>query len=350
MDAEWRSHWIDCAKVIRSLKVPILLMSATIPVSFEKDVWSKLGMDGTETYARVIRAPSTQRHNISHQIMTLPIVRPTGNPEPKIYRSLKIEQWSPIVKQFQHMLYENERGILFCLGIDNTKEWAQKLGIPFVIGSMTTKEKAESWNQWRDTPCGLIVVNKAGFYGMDQPNVRFALHLEKPRYAVDYSQASGRLGREPDQLPSLSAILVESKSKSPCPDDEETFSGAVAMKQIISGEKCAVTVLSKFLDGNDSSCSKPYGGTVAGVERVICGTCLPNPSQLTESDRKDMEWETTACFSELSLIWFNILALTPGLQSNLNTKMSSRNVAGFPIRILRRPPHQFPQLLTPTPL
>ena len=86
---------------------------------------------------------------------------------------------------------------------------------------------------------------------MDDPDVRFTVHIEDPVSLTEFTQGSGRAGRDGDGALSLIILPFEYRRTK---EGEDSYEGEVSMSQVLSGKTCRRLAQSKFLDGKAVRC------------------------------------------------------------------------------------------------
>src|SRR5690606_1699721 len=66
----------------------------------------------------------------------------------------------------------------------------------FFHGGLSSKEKADRLQLWRNGHVSTMVATNAFGMGIDHPNVRFVIHLQIPESLESYFQEAGRAGRD----------------------------------------------------------------------------------------------------------------------------------------------------------
>lgn len=274
-DQAWRYQWPKTMKALLTYNCTIMLMSATISPAHVIEFWQAMDFSGSEPFLHEIRTPSTQRLNISYRTHNLHV--------PSAFTRLnKHEQFiymlygarSMIVK-LRDALESHERGIVFLTGVEETRLWAHYLGVSFINGELSAKEKAERWAAWLKADRGVICVNKAGFYGLDYPHVRFAAHIDRMPSMLDYAQSSGRLGRDRAQTKSLDITFVPflSTASPSAPDPAlDDFTGKQTIKHMLQSRDCVHMAMGGFLDGVPTTCAELEEKHRTKV--AYCGNCI----------------------------------------------------------------------------
>ncbi|KAL8626673.1 hypothetical protein Q9189_007623 [Teloschistes chrysophthalmus] len=110
--------------------------------------------------------------------------------------------------------------------------------------------------------CTTIVATSAFGMGVDVPHIRWVIHTNEPRTLFDYSQESGRAGR--DSMPSQ-ALIVRGRFKGSRQDSSHVDAHGQLMERYLDARYKRV-VLDRYLDGRDDRT-----GCEAGEE--ACGEC-----------------------------------------------------------------------------
>ena len=214
-DAEFRPTMAQFCRQIASIpNTIIVLQSATIPPAFEHQLWEAFGLEASPHLTRTLRVP-TQRANLSYQVLEVNL--------PELYRDVPMfkdvfAKWVttvlPIVEYLLKMLWDEDeeaghtlsRGLLYFGSDTLTQMWAEVLGCPAIVGEVKSEQRAAHWADWRAGTHKILCVNKAGYYGVDYANVRFAMFIGQPWSLTDWIQATGRAGR--DGKPAMCVALV----------------------------------------------------------------------------------------------------------------------------------------------
>jgi superfamily II DNA helicase RecQ len=191
-----------------------------------------------------------------------------------------VDELGYIVDELQKKMQPAQRGIVFFYGKDFAIQVAEKLSLPVITGDSQQSERVEVWSNWRTGSTPVICTNKAGYYGIDYPDVAFTLHVDCPGSMLDFAQSSGRAGRNGEIV--LSAILLPRKIlqlPKYARDMEETFGGPRAIKELVHSTGCYRIPMARFLDGSadDITCAtlaEQYGDKLAW-----CGNCAPEGKQ-----------------------------------------------------------------------
>lgn len=285
-----------CNQISKIPSTVICLQSATIPPQFEHELWGAIGMEHRPELTRTLRVQSTQRSNLSYQILSLGL--PPLDVDSDDFRQI-FEIWIALVGPIiQHLLdilsiEEEEHGIttgrgLLYFGSDVlTEKWAIVFDCPAIVGHVSGEERSRIWAAWRAGEHKILCVNKAGYYGVDYPNVKFAVFIEQPWALTDWIQATGRAGR--DGEPALCLALIGKPSKRPKSNDGEVFSGKIAVKTVFSLTECLRAGPSRFFDGHLQICSTllPPDCPKPRAAIGICSWCAQNIPEFAHVEDDD---------------------------------------------------------------
>jgi hypothetical protein len=251
-DATWRRMYLSSLRQVLSYRnVVCHFLSGTMPPSFMHDFWAMIGYKFQPKEAFVELRSCTQRPNHFYQIKSLNLGwRDEGD-------TAWVQEWlARTVQEINYRiayLMDEERGLVFLNGEEETRTWADALGCPAITGKTSSEDRNKAYLNWREGKFKVLCANKAGYYGTDYPHVAFSVHVDCPRSLTEWAQSCGRVGR--DGSPALCLMLLPRQmglKKNPQP---ETFSGTVAIRKLVWMKQCRRIVPSQFLDGVPVTCS-----------------------------------------------------------------------------------------------
>ena len=290
--------------ILARLKIRITLLTATLPPDLEEDMSRRFGVS-----FKVNRLP-TYRSNIQYKISFISGVDPTFKGRPNFFSvfedSRVYARVASIAKEFRSKLQgcSPDRAIIYIplKGMrEKVEEALDELGVPHVYldGDCLEAERRQSVLAWRDH--GYIMIATSAFgLGIDYPSVRLVITVGFSWSLLDYSQESGRGGRDGKRS---MAILVSSQQilqamnvyrpqldKEDPQDPEYSFEVADlrtrlllnVSKYIQSQTKCLKAILSERMDGHPVSCFElPNSSSCDVCEHVLrplASTSHPIPS------------------------------------------------------------------------
>lgn len=117
------------------------------------------------------------------------------------------------------LLREARPAVVFSRSRDQVRRWAQHLhrttalDVRFYHAGLTRDEKTAVEEWFFASNDGVLVATNAYGMGVDKPNIRTVVHLERPQDPEDYLQEAGRAGR--DGAPARAIALVPSQATMP---------------------------------------------------------------------------------------------------------------------------------------
>lgn len=258
-DVGWRQAWLKAARSIAKLpSVTILLLSATVSPQFEHLIFKALGVSQPSPLSTsyIIRQ-STIRTNISYQVVNFTLQDQNAalkKGAKKTFQNLELALYWKVkraVEAARPLLKSDEKIIIFFKRKDLVEKIAgyfkgDKVNVTFVTGDTSDDERVQRWKSFYET-VPIMLTNKAGYYGVDHPAIAFVVWAETPTTMLDFSQASGRLGRSGRLCTCV--ILDWEGRKTWDLDQDETFSGHGAMEKMVTSDVCLRIEQGQFLDG-----------------------------------------------------------------------------------------------------
>lgn len=198
--------------VMRTVPVPVLLLTATMPPSMEQDLRIALACSVWD----VIRAETT-RPKIGYEVVEVNEEEDNLDVEIAFRIKKEMRKWS---RDRNGDLNGNERGIVYCL----QKEWAKDLckflnaeigeDICDVYHADLSKEVCMAvYQEWVEGTVKILVATSALGLGIDYGHVRFVIHQGQSRSLIDFSQESGRGGRDGKEARSIIFTSKEMRQK-----------------------------------------------------------------------------------------------------------------------------------------
>jgi superfamily II DNA helicase RecQ len=181
LNEQWnfRKQMQQLGRLVRA-ESPMVLLTATLPPSGEKELWVRMGFVREEV--KLFRAVTT-RKNVRYVVKR------------RQYRSLAEEE-DFIVQCVQRKLRQYPTGkiVVYCNSVAKVKALAEELGCEGYHHH--AEEKARKLDEFQQGRKRVITATSALGLGIDIPDIRVIMHVDEPRNVLDYAQESGRAGRD----------------------------------------------------------------------------------------------------------------------------------------------------------
>ncbi|RBA14537.1 hypothetical protein FPRO05_03329 [Fusarium proliferatum] len=253
----YRRSMSQLAWHVRQIRTQTVWLTATLP-----PIYQELFFEHNKLVRPHIVRESTNRPNIRYIVRREPGLGNLCEQAACLVRSC----WT----RTDLFKSEQDRVIIYCPTKDLVAELADMLGCPsYTAESGTEEEKMaiiERWLTAADSP--IIVATSALGPGFDYPYIRLVIHVDAPSLLTDFSQESGRAGRDGEVAESIILLSAawQPQLGQPVAADKE------AMQLYLLQEYCSRGVLSQFLD------SKPdWRWCMEGDER--CSVCPEHHAQ-----------------------------------------------------------------------
>jgi superfamily II DNA helicase RecQ len=273
---------------LRTVAVQVLLLTATMPPCMQSDLRIALACAVWE----VIRAETTRRE-IGYEVVEVDDKEDELDIEIRFRIKKEMRQWS---RDARGELNGKERGIVYCL----QKEWAEDLcnfinaemgeEICAVYHANLSKEKRTAvYREWQKGTVKILVATSALGLGIDYGHVRFVIHQGQSRSLIDFSQESGRAGRDGKEAHSVIFTSKEMRAKCEWIEEKERewaghlTGGFKAMKEWVAGrtvggvKECRRVGLGLYMDGKGSNC-------LSLGDCVWCDVCKEAMEKSTDSE------------------------------------------------------------------
>jgi hypothetical protein len=257
-DNNYRQVFNELEPIRVATKVPIILLSATVPPSCEEQLMSKFRCQLFET----VRLP-TNRQNIHF----------------KFKSTSKPQYFAQIASYLFDKLSHHGRGyraIVFCRKkkepTDGVDPLAQYLTTYLAAKGFTENvsayysdkdDKEEEFARWARGEATIMVATTALGAGIHLQDIRDVVHCGLSSSVVDYAQETGRGGRDGLACNAIT-FFDPTDSNMPPPIAKDVF-GARIMKTVASSKTCRRFHISDLLDGYPTDC--------VSSGSVLCDNC-----------------------------------------------------------------------------
>jgi superfamily II DNA helicase RecQ len=218
---------------VRQIRTQTVWMTATLPPVTQEEF-----LEHNKLVKPQIIRESTNRPNIRYVVTR---EKGAGTLVEKAARLVQLS-WS------REDLFDHQRDkiILYCRTREDVAQLVDLLGCPsYTSTSGTEEEKKLIITQWLSTPTQpALAATSALGPGFDHPFIRWVIHINAPGLMSDFSQESGRAGR--DGAKACSIVMISQAWKpqleTPLSPDQE------AMQLYLTQQYCSRGILSQFLD------------------------------------------------------------------------------------------------------
>lgn len=273
-------------------EVQMVLLTATLPPSEEDELYRRMHFDRGRV--KQFRARTT-RVNVAYRVVQVEGARGREQEEAVVDF---IREKTERVQSGRVVVYGNTVG--------KVQRIAQALGCTAYYHEAIGK--ASMLKEFMEGERGVIVATSALGMGVDIPDIRCIIHVDRPRTILDYAQESGRAGR--DGLRSEAVVMIGKG------DEIREGEGQTGEEQRLVGlyiegeegvEQCRRIGLDGYLDGRkdrmgceegEAFCDVCGGGEDEGVSGADDGKDEERVEEVTGADREEIrrefqqqEWE-----------------------------------------------------------
>ena len=226
---------------LRQFQVPCIYMTATLPPRLEKVMFQRHHIGN----ASIVRG-CTKRPNIRYGVESLRA--PKGEEFLSFACRTIVERWTATSLPE----WQGARVMVFVRSCADAEEAAEHIGCSYYhreIGS--TEEKEARLKEWigGETGSPFLACTTAAGAGVDYSHVRWVVHIEDPYGLIDFTQESGRGGRDGELAGST--VLMKRDPRSPAPAMPLDHPDPVdyrAINEYLRGHECRRLVLARELD------------------------------------------------------------------------------------------------------
>lgn len=182
---DFRPSYLKICDIRQHLpNIPVLALTATATPEVVDDIQNQLHFKEKNVFQK-----SFSRDNLAY------IVRSTEEKEAELIRILNKIAGSTIIYVRSRQKTKEISDLLVKNGFSSD----------YYHAGLTSKDKDQKQNAWKNNQCRIIVCTNAFGMGIDKPDVRLVVHTDLPNSLEEYYQEAGRGGR--DGLKSYAVIL-----------------------------------------------------------------------------------------------------------------------------------------------
>ena len=252
---------------IRTIPVPLVLLSATVPVDMEFKLRQKFSMIAA---SKVFRSS-------------------TCRPELK-YRVVMTESICDKVLEHIQGCSPTDKIIVFCPSKKIVKEvqdaaLLDSIACDCVTGDLSREEKCRRVQRFKSQSINVMISTSALSYGIDISNINRVIHFGYTHSLIDYAQETGRAGR--NGAPSICEVITNKSLLSTARSINTDGNQTSDILDFISNEKgyCRRAMLSLYLDGTATSCHCMRNAQLCDIceRRGSSGALLPSSFAYTST-------------------------------------------------------------------
>ncbi|TKA32264.1 hypothetical protein B0A49_13950, partial [Cryomyces minteri] len=212
----------------------MVLLTATLPPSEEEELWRRMYYEKEQV--KVFRA-RTARVNVGYRVIDVSGVGRQAEKEGFVLKLIKA--------RFEGC--GTGKVVVYCNTVGRVKRFAEELGCDAYHHHAIGKDSI--LNDFTEGKQRIIVATRALGMGVDIPDIRVIVHVDRPRTLLDYAQESGRAGRDGARS---EAIAIVDNGEGGWRDNEQTEKDRRLVEKYMRGKDgsavCRRIVLDEYLD------------------------------------------------------------------------------------------------------
>ena len=225
----WRNDILELRKLVR-LETQLVYLTATLMPTEEREFMRCMGLPPKDKiqWFRAI----TERRNIAYRVV-------------QCTRKDELSTLTAIVEEKMKQYDARGKIVIYCGSVVQTEELAVGLGAVCFHRNVGTQEHKSGVLQQLKASNGqrVFTATNALGLGVDAPTIRVVIHVGPIRRLRDYSQESGRAGRDGEISEAI--VINTAKTESMCAWMD------AGLKEFVWSGKCRRVVLGWFMDGVD---------------------------------------------------------------------------------------------------
>lgn len=233
----FRKHMQQLGKLVAA-GTQMVLLTATLPPTEKEELYRRMHFQREQV--KMFRA-STARTNVRYRVIKVGGARRR--------RDEREGAVLAIVKKKIKRLGAGKL-VVYANTVGKVKRIAEELGCDAYYHDATGK--ASMLQDFIKGKQQVIVATSALGMGVDIPDIRYIIHVDRPRTLMDYAQESGRAGR--DRLKSEALIIIEEGSERRR-EDGQTEQEHDLITEYVDGkdgiQSCRRVVVDRYLDGRE---------------------------------------------------------------------------------------------------
>jgi superfamily II DNA helicase RecQ len=251
----------------------MVLLTATLPPSEEGELYRRMHFDSDQV--KKFRA-RTARVNVAYRVI-------------KVHGGVRREEQEGVVLDLikkKARQFRTGKVVVYGNTVRKVKKIAQALGCNAYYHDAVGK--ASMLADFMEGKQRVIVATSALGMGVDIPDIRCIIHLDRPRTLLDYAQESGRAGRDGFRS---EAVIIEEEKEGQSKDEGQTEEEQRLVGWYMDGEEgsetCRRVGLDRYLDGREDRVGCEEGEEACDV----CGGADKEAGEETdeEADRETDE-------------------------------------------------------------